>query len=119
MAVKTKNMRDECSSEASRKRLLRAVALSERLLLRRLERAVLHEEEIDALMAAVDGAAHEEGMNEKSRKELLSAVAGLKCEDLSKLVSIIGVLSDKESEMRGERAERGAGDMEERRFEEM
>lgn len=119
MAVKTKNARDECTSEASRKRLLRAVALSERLLLRRLERAVLHEEEIDALLSAVDEAAREEGMNEKSRKELLAGVSGLKCEDLSKLVSIIGVLADKESEMRGERAARDATDAEERRFEEM
>ena len=119
MKAKTKLPKNECTPEASRERLLRAVALSERLLLCRLERAVLREAEIDALLLAVDTAAREEGMNEKSRKELLASVAGLKCEDLSKLVSIIGVLADKGSEMRGERSERGASDMEERRFEEM
>lgn len=117
--AKAKKAQEECTFDASQKRLLRAVALSERLLLRRLERAVLHEEEIDALLSAVDAAAREEGMSEKTRKEVLAAAASIKCEDLSKLVSIIGVLSDKGMELRGETREKETEATEERRFEEM
>ena len=99
MREKTKHRGEECAWEAPRKRLLRAVALSERLLVKRLERALLHEEEIDTLLETVDAAAREEGMSEKTRRELLAAAGAIRCEDLSKLVAIIGVLSDKEREL--------------------
>ena len=80
----------------SRNRLLRAVSLSERLLLRRLQRALSDEDEIDALLLLTQECAAEEGMNEKARRELLSRVETLRCEDLSKLCSIIGLLCEKE-----------------------
>lgn len=91
-----------CGSEASRKRLLEALACAEELLLRRLTRVKEDEERIDKLLELTDVAASEEGLSEKARRELLSSVGLIRCEDLSKLVSIIGVLSEKEKELRGE-----------------
>ena len=106
----------ECDFEASRKRLLRAVACAEELLLRRLSRIKEDEERIDALLEMTDTAASEEGMSDKARKELLAAVSLVRCEDLSKLVSIIGVLAEKERELRTNRATSGSEAV---RFEEM
>lgn len=88
-------------SATSHKRLLRAVMLSERLLLSRLERALLHEEEIERLMEGVERLSREEGYTEKERRELLASLSSLRCEDLSKLVSIIGALSEREEALRG------------------
>ena len=120
MVEKTKRKNEEGTGEASRKRLLRAVALSERLLVKRLERALLHEEEIDALLETVDAAAREEGMSEKARRDLLAAAGAIRCEDLSKLVGIIGVLSDKERELCGrDGADTGGGERSTVHFEEM
>lgn len=116
--AKTKDIGAECGTEASRKRLLRAVALSERLLVRRLERALLHEDEIDALLEAVDGAAREEGMSEKARRDLLASAGAIRCEDLTRLVGIIGILSEREREIRGEggRSQTGGAEV---RFEDL
>ena len=47
----------ECDFEASRKRLLHAVACAEELLLRRLSRIKEDEERIDALLEMTDAAA--------------------------------------------------------------
>jgi len=100
----------ESTDGSSRKRLLRAVSLSQRLLVKRLERALLHEDEIDALLSLAQDCAVAEGMSEKGRRELLSRIEGVRCEDLSKLVSIIGLLCEKEAFLRGEGMETGAGE---------
>ena len=120
MKGKTKQT-EEWGCESSKKRLLRAVALSERLLLRRLERALLHEDEIDRAIELADEAAREEGWSEKSRKELLSALAAIRCEELSKSVSIIGVLAERGEMLRGEEgaARQSRGDETLERFEDM
>ena len=101
MKEKTKRTNEEWGTDAARKRLLRAVGLSERLLLRRLERALDQEDEIDQLLLCADAAAREEGMSEKARKELIASASSIRCEDLSKLVAIIGVLAEHEREIRG------------------
>ena len=105
MKADTKN---RCSSEESRKRLLQAVACAEALLLRRLERVKEDEARIDALLALTDEAASAEGLGEKARRELLASVNLIRCEDLSKLVSIIGVLAERERELRRRSAPQGA-----------
>lgn len=102
----------------SQKRLLRAVALAERLLLCRLERALLHEREIDRLIATADTLAREEGWNEKNRRELLASLGAIRCEDLPKLVGIIGILSEREREIRGE-GQASGGETSGARFEDL
>ena len=119
MKEKTKRTNEEWGTDAARKRLLRAVGLSERLLLRRLERALDQEDEIDHLLLCADAAAREEGMSEKARKELIASAGSIRCEDLSKLVSIIGVLAEHEREIRGEAGERVGGGEGSARFEDM
>ena len=119
MKEKTKRTAEEWGTDAARKRLLRAVGLSERLLLRRLERALDQEDEIDHLLLCADAAAREEGMSEKARKELIASAGSIRCEDLSKLVSIIGVLAEHEREIRGEAGERVGTGEGSARFEDM
>ena len=113
MKAKTK----DCDFEASRKRLLQAVACAEELLLRRLTRVKEDEERIDALLCLADEAATEEGMSERAKKELLSSLGLVRCEDLSKLVSIIGILAEKERELREGKGARERGET--LRFEEL
>ncbi len=114
MANKTKKQEDE-----SRKRLLAAVTLAEEVLVCRLERVLLHEAEIDALLCTVDAAAREEGMSEKARRELLASAGAIRCEDLSRLVGIIGTLYEREREIRGADGGRTGVTAETVRFEEM
>ena len=109
----------EVSDTLSKKRLLRAVSLSERLLLRRLERALLCEDEIDALLALCAEYAAELGVSEKEKKELLLRVEALRCEDLSKLVGMIGLLLDKEAVLRGSEGGGGGGASSVCRFEDL
>lgn len=104
----------------SKKRLLRALSLAERLLLRRLERALTDEDEIDTLLSLASECALEEGMNEKTRRELLSRIESIRCEDLSKLCSIIGLLCEKEMLLgSGDGGESSAGAAAPCRFEEL
>lgn len=80
----------------------RGVELSMRSLLRRLERAVQEEDEIDSLIALAEQAATEEGIPQQERQALLNRLRVLKCEDLGKLVTVIGTLYDKQALASGE-----------------
>lgn len=92
---------------SSNVRLLRALTLSERLIVKRLERALHCEEEIDTLLSLCGEYAKEMSLSEKERKELFSRVEALRCEDLSKLVAMIGMLCEKKAILAG--AEEGEG----------
>ncbi len=104
---------------ASRQRLLRAVMLSERLIVKRLERALHCEEEIDALLSLCAEYAKEVGLHEKEKKELFSRIDMLRCEDLSKIVAMIGVLCEKEAFLRGAESAGGGGTPSACRFEDL
>lgn len=75
----------------------RGVELSVKALLRRLERAVQEEAEIDLLMTVARKAAEEEGLDPLQRTAMLNRLCGLKCEDLGKLVTVLGTLYDKQA----------------------
>lgn len=94
--------------KTSHARLLRAVTLSERLIVRRLERALLNEGEIDALLDFCAEFAKKAGATEKEKKELFSKIESLRCEDLSKLVGLIGMLCEKEALLSGAPSTAGA-----------
>lgn len=74
-----------------------SINMAQSLLARRLERAIANEDAIDALIELVDEEAIERKMPEKKRRELVGTVAGLKCEDIGKLVTILGTLYDKQA----------------------
>lgn len=80
----------------------RGVELSFKSLLRRLERAVREEDEIDSLIELAAQAATEEGISQQERQTLLNRLRALKCEDLGKLVTVIGTLYDKQALASGE-----------------
>ena len=108
--MKKKETAEEAAVGSSKRRLLRAVNLSERLLVRRLERALLCEDDIDALLSCVRDYGTDVGVSEKEKKELVLRVEALRCEDLSKLVGMIGMLLEKEALLEGGRRE-GSGDV--------
>ena len=103
-------------SDASRKRLLRALALAERLLIRRLERALHEEGEIDRLLELSERLFCEEHLSEKARRELLSGISSLRCEDLSKPIAMIASLYERQ---RGMAEEGSVGQSEICRFEDL
>ena len=75
----------------------RSIELSQQILERRLARALEEETRIDELMLLVDESARKEGFTQEMRKGLLTRVAQLHCDDLGKLVQVLGTLYDKQA----------------------
>lgn len=75
----------------------RSINMAQTLLERRLTRALENEVVIDEIISIVEASTKEEGMTEKRRRELILRVEALKCEDLGRLVSILGTLYDKQA----------------------
>ena len=68
---------------------------SKRLLLRKLERALTDEEQLDALLAEFENLDKELSAGERSA--MYKKFAGLKLEDISKLTTVLGTLYDKQA----------------------
>ena len=97
----------------------RSINMAQSLLTRRLERALANEDAIDALIDLVDEEARERKMSEKKRHELVGMVAGLKCDDLGKLVAILGTLYDKQALANREETEIVGGSVKLDKFEDL
>ena len=97
----------------------RSIALSQALLERRLRRAVEDEALIDELLLLVDAAAKGENVASTLRQGLVSKVKALHCEDIGKLVSILGTLYDKQALANREETEIVGGNLTVERFEDL
>ncbi len=96
-----------------------SINMAQSLLARRLERALANEDAIDALIELVDEEARESRMSEKKRRELIESVASLKCDDIGKLVAILGTLYDKQALANKEETEIVGGSVRIDKFEDM
>lgn len=83
----------------------KGVELSMKAMLRRLERAVQEEAEIDLLISVAKEAATEEGLDPLKREALVNRLKALKCEDLGKLGTVFGTLYDKQALASGDATE--------------
>ena len=75
------------------------------VLVRRIQRAAQQEDVLDELCDAVIEGGEE--LTKAQRKELYAKFFALRCEDISKVASVVGILHDKQS--RAEQGEGGAG----------
>ena len=97
----------------------RSIELSQSLLERRLRRAVDQENMIDELMLLVDESAQKEGMTQEIRRGLLSKIALLRCDDLGKIVTVLGTLYDKQALACKEETEILGGQVTVKKFEDL
>lgn len=75
------------------------------LLEKRLDRAILHEEDLDALIDEIFAADKEE-MSEKEKNALISKIKTLQIQDIRALTTAIGTLYDKRALCEGEPTDR-------------
>lgn len=95
----------------------RGIELSNAILLRRLERAFSEENAIDRLLDAVCDECVSQEVPYNERKALLAKVSTLHCEDLGKLVQVLGTLYDKQALVNKEETEILGGQVALKKFE--
>ena len=94
-----------------------SIGLAQQLLERRLRRALEQEDTIDLMMDQVDAAAREMGLTQEAKRGLVTTVSSLRCDDIGKIATILGVLYDKQALASKEETEILGGSVDLKRFE--
>lgn len=97
----------------------RTINMTQALLERRLRRAVENESLIDGLLSFAAESTASERLSDKRRQELLSKISALQCEDLGRLVTVLGTLYDKQALASREETEIVGGNVRVEKFEDL